>query len=71
MLKLNATAETGWEFVRVYQLESAGPFVLHPAEIERGEWWRVEEVTRAIRERPAEFANAFRFIWEQLAPAKE
>ena len=52
--------------MRVYRLESPGPFVLHPAEIERGEWWRVEDVTRAIAERPSEFAGAFLFIWRRL-----
>ena len=67
VLRLPASEETGWEFVRVYRTESAGPFLLHPAEIERGEWWRVEDVTRAIGERPEAFARAFRFIWGQIA----
>ncbi len=66
VLRLSATADTGWEFVRVYRTESAGPFALHPAEIERGEWWAVEEVTRAVAERPGEFARAFRFIWGKV-----
>jgi isopentenyl-diphosphate delta-isomerase len=66
VLRLPATADTGWEFVRVYRTESAGPFSLHPAEIERGEWWRVEDVTRAVAERPGEFARAFRFIWGKV-----
>lgn len=66
LFKLPASAETGGEFVWVYQLQSDGPFVLHPAEIERGEWWLVEDVTRAIAERPAEFAGAFRFIWGRV-----
>src|SRR5450432_2004584 len=35
--RLNACAETGWEFVWVYRLRHDGPFVLHPEEIERGE----------------------------------
>jgi isopentenyldiphosphate isomerase len=63
ILKLSASADTGWEFVRVYRTESAGPFALHPAEIERGEWWDVEDLTRAVAERPGEFSRAFRFIW--------
>jgi isopentenyl-diphosphate delta-isomerase len=67
VLRLSATADTGWEFVRVYRTESAGPFTLHPAEIERGEWWAVEDVTRAVAERPGEFARAFRFIWGKVA----
>jgi isopentenyldiphosphate isomerase len=71
ILKLKATADTGWEFVRVYRTESAGPFALHPAEIERGEWWSAEDVTRAVAERPGEFARAFRFIWGRIADGHE
>lgn len=66
VLRVNACADTGWEFARVYLMESAGPFLLHPAEIERGDWWRVEDVTRAIVERPEAFSRAFRFIWAQV-----
>ncbi|MGC4073121.1 MAG: NUDIX domain-containing protein [Nibricoccus sp.] len=67
VLRLSATADTGWEFVRVYRMESAGPFALHPAEIERGEWWAVEDLARALAEKPETFARAFRFIWGQVA----
>ncbi len=63
LFKLPAGPGTGWEFVWVYRLESAGPFELHPQEIERGEWWRVDDVTKAIAEKPREFAGAFRHIW--------
>jgi isopentenyldiphosphate isomerase len=66
LFKLSACAETGWEFVWVYRLESSGPFKLHPAEIERGEWWRLDDLNRAIRETPEAFARAFRFIWERV-----
>jgi isopentenyl-diphosphate Delta-isomerase len=66
LFKLPASAETGWEFVWVYRIESRGPFALHPAEIERGEWWGAEELTRAVEERPGEFARAFRFIWRRV-----
>jgi isopentenyl-diphosphate Delta-isomerase len=66
LFKLRASADTGWEFVWIYQMQSRGPFVLHPAEIERGEWWGVDDLTQAIRERPSEFARAFRFIWARV-----
>jgi isopentenyl-diphosphate Delta-isomerase len=61
--KVDARAETGWEFVRVYRLRSGGPFTLHPAEIETGAWFTREEVARGISERPREFTRAFKFIW--------
>ena len=63
LFKLPAGPGTGWEFVWVYRLESAGPFELHPQEIERGEWWLVDDVTREIAAKPREFAGAFRHIW--------
>jgi isopentenyldiphosphate isomerase len=66
VLRVSACADTGWEFARVYRMESAGPFLLHPAEIERGDWWRVEDVTRAIAETPEAFSRAFRFIWARV-----
>ncbi len=65
-LRLEACRETGMEFVWVYRLAHEGPFTLHPAEIESGAWFSPEEVTRAIAERPSEFARAFRFLWERL-----
>ena len=69
LFKLNACADTGWEFVWIYRLSSDGPFVLHPAEIERGEWFAIEAVTRGIAERPREFTRAFKFIWPRVLAA--
>jgi isopentenyl-diphosphate delta-isomerase type 1 len=66
LLKFSACAETGQEFVWVYQLESDGPFVLHPEEIERGEWFRPDEVTEWLTTKPGEFASAFVLIWKSL-----
>jgi isopentenyl-diphosphate Delta-isomerase len=67
-LRLPATAETGWEFVWVYRLQHEGPFRLHPAEIQRGAWFAPTVVSEAIRQRPQEFAPAFRYLWGQLFP---
>ncbi|MFT3782353.1 MAG: NUDIX domain-containing protein [Nibricoccus sp.] len=66
ILRVSACADTGNEFVWVYKLESEGPFVLHPAEIERGDWFAPDEITRAIAERPQEFARSFRYLWAKL-----
>ena len=65
-LRLLACDETGWEFVWVYRHQHDGPFQLHPAEIERGDWFQPADVTQAIVERPAEFAPAFRHLWASL-----
>jgi isopentenyldiphosphate isomerase len=64
---VEACAQTGWEFLWVYRLRHEGPFVLHPEEIERGEWVAPAELTARIRARPAEFTPAFRLIWGRVA----
>ena len=67
LFRVESRRETGWEFVRVYRLEDDGPFTLHPAEVETGGWFTVEEVNRGIEERPREFTRAFKFIWSVRA----
>jgi len=77
VLRIQACAETGQEFVWVYQCTSEGPFTLHPGEIECGDWFEPEHVTRWVGEQPEAFATAFRLIWggyvnpKGWAPAKE
>ena len=66
ILRIEACAETGQEFVWVYRTEYEGPFVLHPEEIERGEWFAPEQVTRRIDEQPGEFAPSLICIWRKL-----
>jgi isopentenyl-diphosphate delta-isomerase len=66
LFKIAACAETGQEFVWVYQLASDGPFVLHPEEIECGEWFGRGQVTDWIGRSPQDFAPAFVLIWKNL-----
>ena len=61
--RVEACAETGWEFCWIYRLRSEGPFVLHPDEIDGGEWLAPEEITRRISARPEDYSPAFRLIW--------
>ena len=63
--KIDSCAETGFEFCWVYQGEHAGPFTLHPEEIERGDWFDPGQVDRWVVESPDEFASAFRLIWSR------
>ena len=70
ILRIEACAETGQEFVWVYRCANEGPFTLHPQEIERGEWFAPEEITRWMAERPQEFARAFVLIWGLVVNAK-
>lgn len=68
ILREHARIETGWEFVWVYRLLHEGPFVLHPAEIERGEWRTPSEVTAEIARVPGDYAPAFRHLWSKIVP---
>lgn len=65
LFKVDACAETGQEFVWVYQCVHEGPFVLHPDEIETGGWFAAEAVERWIREKPREFASGLVLIWQR------
>jgi isopentenyldiphosphate isomerase len=68
LFKLPASPETDQEHVWIYQCEAEGPFTLHPEEIERGDWFTPEQVTRWMRERPLDFASALLVIWKKLFP---
>jgi isopentenyl-diphosphate delta-isomerase type 1 len=65
LFKIDARKETGWEFCWIYRCESEGPFTLHPDEIEAGDWFAPERVSRWIEEKPEEFASAFVLIWKR------
>lgn len=65
-LRLDACRETGMEFLWVYRVRHEGPFTLHPAEIMDGAWYERAALDEAIRERPRDFAGAFRHLWARL-----
>jgi isopentenyldiphosphate isomerase len=69
VVKIDACGQTGQEFVWVYRCESEGPFTLHPEEVERGDWFTPDHVTKWVNERPEDFAPAFVLIWKKLNPA--
>ena len=66
LFKLAASAETDQEHVWVYRCAAEGPFTLHPDEIETGDWFAPEEVTRWLSNRPEDFAGALRFLWSRI-----
>lgn len=66
LFKLAASPETDQEHVWVYRCSAEGPFKLHPEEIERGDWFAPEAVTRWMKERPQEFAGALLVIWPRV-----
>ena len=67
LFKIDACEETDAEFVWVYRCENDGPFQLHPEEIETGDWFVPEFVTKWISEKPEEFATAFVLIWKMFS----
>jgi len=66
LFKIDACEETDAEFVWVYCCKAEGPFDLDPHEIERGDWFAVNEVNRWLAEKPEDFATAFALIWRKL-----
>ncbi|MDB6038234.1 MAG: hydrolase [Verrucomicrobiales bacterium] len=66
LLKIDACPETGEEFVWIYETKHEGPFVLHPDEIDTGDWFSPERVSTWITERPDDFAPAFVLIWNRV-----
>ena len=65
LFKLEATAETGWEFCWVYRAEHDGPFVLQESEVRGGGWFSPESVTEWLERRPQDFADAFHAVWRE------
>jgi isopentenyldiphosphate isomerase len=67
LFKIDACPQTGQEFVWIYKCQSEGPFVLHPDEIETGDWFDPRQISSWMAERPQEFAGALLLIWQRLA----
>jgi 16S rRNA (adenine1518-N6/adenine1519-N6)-dimethyltransferase len=57
------SADTGWEFVRLYRAEHDGPFRLNPSELDSGGFFTTEQITRWTEARPQDFAGGFRECW--------
>lgn len=72
LFKIEACQETGWEFCWIYRGASDGPFSLHPEEIETGDWFTPETVSKWVAEKPGDFASAFMLIWKlYLTPSRQ
>lgn len=64
LFKIDSCDKTGQEHVWVYRCLADGPLTPHPEEIERGDWFIPETITRWILEAPGDFVPAFPMIWE-------
>jgi isopentenyldiphosphate isomerase len=65
IFRVEACAETGQEFVWVYHGRHEGPFILHPEEIECGDWFAPDHVSSWIQSKPEDFASALILIWRR------
>lgn len=61
--RLDACAETGWEFVWVYRMNYDGPITVDPAEIQYGEWVSPAEVSARMKAKPGDFCPSFNLLW--------
>jgi len=66
LFKLAASPETDQEHLWVYRCQAEGPFSLCPDEIQRGDWFTPQTVTRWMQERPQEFGSALLVIWQRM-----
>jgi isopentenyldiphosphate isomerase len=66
LFKIDASPATGQEFVWVYRCQADGPFQLDPVEIEWGDWFSPEQISRWIADRPGDFAASFVLIWQTI-----
>jgi isopentenyl-diphosphate delta-isomerase len=64
LFKVAACPETGQEFVWAYRLESEGPFILHPEEIDAGGWFSPAHIDQWITNCPNDFASGFVLLWK-------
>ena len=61
--RLEACAETGWEFVWVYRMRHDGPLTLDPLEIQYGEWVEPAVVGVRMARSPGDYCSSFRLLW--------
>ncbi|MFL6569357.1 MAG: 16S rRNA (adenine(1518)-N(6)/adenine(1519)-N(6))-dimethyltransferase RsmA [Chthoniobacterales bacterium] len=67
VLKLPASERTGQEFIWLYRGRHSGPFQLARSEIELGEFFPPELITRWLAARPDDFAPGFAECWRAFA----
>ena len=64
LAKLPASERTGHEFIWLYRGEHDGPFQLAKTEIEHGEFFPIDIVSRWVSARPQDFAPGFLECWK-------
>ena len=65
LFKLPATQRTGNEHCMVYRYRHDGPLVLHPQEIDDGQWLEAAEMDRRVAAGDGSLTSALRLIWKR------
>ena len=65
---IGTDGKPGWSMTSLpfCRLAHDGPFVLHPEEIETGDWFSPAEVARWLAERPQDFCPSFKLLWPMV-----
>jgi isopentenyl-diphosphate Delta-isomerase len=63
LFKLQASADTGYEFTWIYRCFANGPFELNAFEIDYGDWFSAAEIDQWLIDRPTEVARSAQLIW--------
>jgi isopentenyl-diphosphate delta-isomerase len=66
LFKIDASPETGWEFVWVYTLRGEYEPHVNPSEIEDGEFWDLDRVRAAIANDPERCAPSFCRVFREF-----
>ena len=66
LFKLDASAETGWEFVQVYRLIHPGDIAINTEEISEGQWVSQQTVKEWLLQGNKDLTSSFQVIWRKF-----
>ncbi len=66
LFKLEANADTGWEFVQVYRVTYGGAITLEAGEIEEGRWFGLAELNAWIARGGQGLTPSFQILWARF-----
>ena len=69
--KIEATPQTGNEFLEVFVGRNEGPFRFAPGEVETGSFFPVEQIERWLRQSPEDFTIVFKMTAEKFLGVTE
>jgi isopentenyl-diphosphate delta-isomerase type 1 len=65
LFKLDASEQTGMEFIEVYRCVHEGPFDLNPQEIDDGVWMTPDALQEQLTHQTLPVTETFKLIWQQ------